>query len=83
MAIQGEQKGKKMSSALVARMPASPGRPLRQLDESLLLELKGRGYGFKRIASEYIDRTGEYVSHMTVGARLNRPSKGGGKNECK
>ena len=51
-------------------MPLSPGRPRVQLDEELLVELSGLGYGFKRIASEYTRRTGEYVSHMLVRDRL-------------
>ena len=40
------------------------------LDENLLEELKGLGFGFKRIAAEYQRRTGQYVSHMTVRERL-------------
>ena len=50
--------------------PLSPGRPKSVLDEDLLRELKELGYGAKRLAREYIERTGQYVSHMTVRERL-------------
>ena len=33
------------------------------------MELAGRGWGSKRIAAEYMARTGEYLSHMTVRER--------------
>lgn len=61
-----------MASREVRRLPVSPGRPRRQLDEALLVELAGRGWGFKRIAGEYTARTGAYLSHMTVRDRLPR-----------
>ena len=69
----GSDKGQKMDTGLrkaVRRTPVSPGRPRRQLDEVLLMELAGRGWGFKRIAGEYTAMTGEYLSHATVRDRL-------------
>ena len=42
------------------------------MDDSILLELNALGYGYKRIAGEYIRLTGQYVSHMTVRDRLTR-----------
>ena len=60
----------------VRRTPVSPGRPRRQLDEALLMELAGKGWGAKRIAAEYITQTGHYVSHMTVRDRLNKVTQG-------
>ena len=71
----GSYKGQKMAVGLrkaVRRTPLSPGRPRRQLDEVLLMELAAQGYGFKRIASEYMARTGQYLSHETVRARLKK-----------
>ena len=56
--------------------PLSPGRPKAVLDEGLLLELRSLGYGFKRIAREYRELTGQYVSHMTVLNRI-QPSEAG------
>jgi hypothetical protein len=32
--------------------------------------LRAKGYGYKRIAGEYIKATGEYISHTTVRVRL-------------
>ena len=66
---KGSEKGKKMDTRPKSRPPLSPGRPRRQLDEVLLMELAGRGWGSKRIAAEYMARTGEYLSHMTVRER--------------
>lgn len=43
-----------------------------QLDSCILMELMNQGYGYKRIAREYIRLTGQYVSHMTVRDRLRR-----------
>ena len=59
--------------------PLSPGRPRAVLDESLLRELRARGYGYKRIAREYSCRTGHYISHMTVRQRLCADGDGGGQ----
>ena len=42
------------------------------MDSCILLELEALGYGYKRIASEYIRLTGQFVSHMTVRDRLTR-----------
>ncbi len=55
-----------------SRVPVSPGRPRVQLDDSILLELKALGYGYKRIANEYTRLTSQFVSHMTVRDRLRR-----------
>jgi len=63
---------KKMGEQGHSRVPVSPGRPRVQLEDSILLELKGQGYGYKRIASEYTRLTGQYVSHTTVRDRLMR-----------
>ena len=54
------------------RTPLSPGRPRVVLDEGLLRRLQTLGYGSKRIAREYRELTGQYVSHMTVLNRLSR-----------
>ncbi len=51
-------------------VPVSPGRPRVQLDDSILLELKALGYGYKRIAGEYTRLTNQFVSHPTVRDRL-------------
>ena len=40
------------------------------MDENLIRELFDLGYGYKRIANEYIRLTGQYVCHMTVRDRL-------------
>ena len=58
------------------RTPLSPGRPKAVLDVGLLLRLQCRGYGSKRIAREYRELTGQYVSHMTVLNRLSRSKAG-------
>ena len=42
------------------------------MDDSVLLELMALGYGYKRIASEYIRLTGQFVSYMTVRDRIMR-----------
>jgi len=47
-----------------------PRRPRRELDVELLRMLRAKGYGYKRIAGEYIKATGEYISHTTARARL-------------
>ena len=47
-----------------------PGRPRREVDVELLRALRAKGYGYKRIAGEYIKATGEYISHTTARARL-------------
>ena len=60
----------------VRRTPVSPGRPRLDLNEDLLLSLAGMGWGAKRIAREYVERTGQYVSHATVRDRLNKLSMG-------
>ena len=41
-----------------------------EVDVELLRGLCARGYGHKRIAGGYTRETGEYVRHITVGARL-------------
>ena len=51
-------------------MPISPGRPKHEVDIERLRDLRDKGYGFKRIASEYIRLTGEYINHSTVRDRL-------------
>ena len=51
-------------------MPKSPGRPRLQLDIALLLELRAEGYGFKKAARLYVERTGDYVSANTIRERL-------------
>ena len=38
----------------------------------LLRELRAKGYGYKRIAGEYIKITGEFVSHTTARERLKK-----------
>ena len=63
-----------MADTGLRRTPLSPGRPKTLLDERLLVELAAQGWGFKRIAKEYIHRTGQYVSHSTVRDRLIRAS---------
>ena len=55
-----------------SHIPVSPGRPRLQLDDNLIRELFGLGYGYKRIANEYIRLTGQYVCHMTVRDRLTK-----------
>ena len=66
----GAGKGQIKAKAQPKPRPVSPGRPRRELDVELLRALRGRGYGFKRIAGEYTRVTGEYVSHTTVRERL-------------
>jgi hypothetical protein len=66
----GEVIGQKKGKAQPKPRPVSPGRPRRELDVELLRELRGKGYGYKRIAGEYTKMTGEYISHTTVRERL-------------
>ena len=66
----GEVIGQKKGKAQPKPRPVSPGRPRRELDVELLRELRGKGYGYKRIASAYTRATGEYISHTTVRERL-------------
>ena len=66
----GEVIGQKKGKAQPKPRPVSPGRPRRELDVELLRELRAKGYGYKRIAGEYIKATGEYISHTTVRERL-------------
>ena len=66
----GEVIGQKKGKAQPKPRPVSPGRPRRELDVELLRELRDRGYGFKRTATEYTRLTGEYISHPTVRERL-------------
>ena len=73
---QGSEKGQKMATSVGRRPPVSPGRPRAVLDEVLLWELAGLGWGAKRIAAEYTARTGQYVSHATVRDRLNKGEQG-------
>ena len=40
--------------------------------------MEDHGYGYKRIASEYIRLTGQYVSHMTIRDRLIKANQGVG-----
>jgi len=66
----GEVIGKKKGKAQPKPRPVSPGRPRREVDVELLRELRDRGYGYKRTATEYTQATGEYISHTTVRDRL-------------
>ena len=66
----GEVIGQKKTKDQPKPRPVSPGRPRRELDVELLMELRCRGYGFKRTAKEYTRATGEYISHTTVRDRL-------------
>ncbi len=66
----GEVIGKEKGKAQPKPRPVSPGRPRRELDVELLRELRDRGYGYKRSATEYNRLTGEYISHTTVRARM-------------
>ena len=66
----GEVIGQKKGKARPKPRPVSPGRPRREVDVELLRELRGKGYGYKRVAGEYTRLTGQYVSHTTVRARL-------------
>ena len=66
----GEVIGQKKWKAQPKPRPVSPGRPRREVDVELLRELRGRGYGYKRIAGEYTSVTGEFISHTTVRVRL-------------
>jgi hypothetical protein len=66
----GAGKGQIKAKAQLKPRPVSPGRPRRELDVELLRELRAKGYGYKRIAGEYIRVTGEYFSHTTVRERL-------------
>ena len=68
----GEVIGQKKGKAEPKPRPVSPGRPRRELDVELLRELRGKGYGYKRIAGEYIKITGEFVSHTTARERLKK-----------
>ena len=65
-----------MADTVGRRRPVSPGRPRLALNEELLRELAGRGWGAKRIAAEYTARTGDYVSHTTVRDRLKKGEQG-------
>jgi len=64
--VIGQKKGKSQPNP----RPVSPGRPRREVDVELLRELRDRGYGYKRTATEYTQATGEYISHTTVRDRL-------------
>jgi len=55
----GAGKGQIKAKAQPKPRPVSPGRPRRELDVELLRELRAKGYGYKRIAGEYIRVTGE------------------------
>ncbi len=66
----GEVNGQKKGKAQPKPRPVSPGRPRREVGVALLRELRGKGYGFKRIAGEYTRATGKYISHAPVRARL-------------
>ena len=66
----GEVIGQKKGKAQPKPRPVSPGRPRREVDVELLRMLRAKGYGYKRIAGEYIKATGEYISHTTARARL-------------
>ena len=68
----GEVIGQKKGKAQPKPRPVSPGRPRREVDVELLRELRGKGYGYKRIAGEYIKITGEFVSHTTARERLKK-----------
>ena len=63
---------RKRASKSIKHIPLSPGRPRLDLDEELLSELASLGWGSKRIAAEYLRRTGQYVSHETIRGRLTR-----------
>ncbi len=65
-----------------SRVPVSPGRPRVQLDSCILMELMAQGYGYKRIASEYIRLTGQFVSHMTVRDRIIKAESLGWSNKA-
>ena len=66
----GEVIGQKKAKAQPKPRPVSPGRPRQEVDVDLLRALRGRGYGYKRIAGEYTRATDEYISHTTVRERL-------------
>ena len=66
----GEGNGQIKGKAQQKPRPVSPGRPRREVDVELLRMLRAKGYGYKRIAGEYIKATGEYISHTTVRVRL-------------
>ena len=66
----GEVIGQKKGKTQPKPRPVSPGRPRRELDVELLMELRCRGYGFKRTAKEYTRATGEYISHTTARERV-------------
>ena len=83
--VQGMQTSSEVSNSSVVTMnnasyhidrldlkprPVSPGRPRREVDVELLRMLRGKGYGYKRIAGEYTRVTSEYISHTTVRKRL-------------
>ena len=70
----GEVIGQKKGKAQPKPRPVSPGRPRREVDVELLRALRTMGYGFKRVAAEYMKATGEYISHTTVRGRLESPS---------
>ena len=64
--VIGQKRGKSQPQP----RPVSPGRPRREVDLALLRELRGKGYGYKRIAKEYTREAGDNVSHPTVRDRL-------------
>ena len=66
----GEVIGQKKGKAQPNPRPVSPDHPRRKVDVELLRALRGRGYGYKRLAGEYTRATGEYISHTTVRERL-------------
>ena len=66
----GEVIGKKKGKAQPKPRPVSPGRPRREVDVELLRQLRDKGYGFKRTATEFTQATGEYISHTTARERV-------------
>jgi hypothetical protein len=46
------------------------GRKALDVDVELLIALRAKGYGYKRIASAYLEITGEYISHYTARRRI-------------
>ena len=62
--------GKKREKQGRSHVRCPTGRPRREVDVGLLRELRAKGYGFKRVAGEYTEATGEYISHTTVRERL-------------
>jgi hypothetical protein len=65
----GEGNGQIKGKAQPKPRPVSPGRPRRELDVELLRELRGKGYGYKRIAGEYTQgRRGVHQPYHCEGA---------------